>query len=81
MAAYLIDRVSDADLALLDEANLAETRRWADESWLPQTVWPGTDMPLTSMSMPLQWDMPSDARPGSLPLLTVIPPSYWEGRS
>jgi hypothetical protein len=68
---------------------LAPVQRAADASWLPQTVWPsryyggdyvGEDCLLTSAAAVLDL-APSDAAPESAALLTVIPRSYYAGRS
>jgi len=65
---------------------LRPVQAWADRSRLPQTVWPseyyganfqGVDCLLVSAAIPdTGWQHPH-AAPGSLPLLTVLPRTYY----
>lgn len=63
---------------------LAAVRKAADQSWLPQTVWPsyligrnyvGHICLVTSKAAPTD-EAPWDAYEGSEPLLTVLPSNY-----
>ncbi|MGY2116657.1 hypothetical protein ACW9HR_22355 [Nocardia gipuzkoensis] len=65
---------------------LAPIQRIAERTKLPQEIWPsrfygadfvGTDTLLVSGAMPVK--PPADAAPGSAPLLTLLPRTYWEG--
>jgi hypothetical protein len=68
------------------EQMLAPIRQAAAKSWLPQTVWPskwygndfmGTDCLLVSAASALEIT-PANAAENSAPLLTIIPPGYFD---
>lgn len=70
----------------LTPAVLAQAHRDADISMLPQTVWPSrfighdfisADCLVASMAIPMEDQRPSDAAPGTQPLLTVLPHYYY----
>lgn len=70
----------------LTDAMLAQARRDAEKSHLPQTVFAskwlgrefmGTDCLLTNAAMPREDHRPSDAHPDAVPLLTVLPSFYF----
>ncbi|MFD9690391.1 hypothetical protein ACFXPX_36750 [Kitasatospora sp. NPDC059146] len=71
---------------------LAYAHKAADESWCAWTVWPsrfvgpqfrfgGVDLVTLAAPGSDEWDAPEDAAPGSRPLLTVLPASYFGHRS
>jgi len=64
---------------------LDSIRQAADQSRLPQCVWPsiwygaryqGIDALLVSVAMPLPWESPTDAAPGTASMVTVLPAGY-----
>jgi hypothetical protein len=73
----------------ITEQMLAPIRRAADQSRLPQTVWPtlyfgpqyvGEDCLLISSAAVLD-AVPADTAPGSTPLFSIIPSTYYNHAS